>query len=238
MFRNVPRRVALIALPLLLVVLAGCAPEPAATTPSPSPSVSAPATATSTPTEEPIAQVDRISLSATELTLWSGDEEVESLSTDAADIAATVAGIGAILGEPEIETVGEEPSECALPSVVYSWGEELRVLDYSENGGGVWSIATVRILATEVTAVDGSTIGLEASTGTAVGDDVSQLITQTPDAAKEGYEYEGVTTVVVLVDEDPRFAGDAGMWGLAVVAKDGIATTIGIPFSVGSGADC
>jgi hypothetical protein len=234
------RRVALVSLPLLLVVFAGCAPEPAETAPSSSASATATAiaTPTPTPTEEPVTQVDRISLSATEFTLWSGDEELESLSTDAADIAATVAGLGAILGEPEIETVGEEPSECVLPSVVYSWGEALRVLDYSENGGGLWSIATVRILAAQVTAVDGSTIGLEASTGTAVGDDVSQLITQTPDAAKEGYEYEGVTTVTVLVDEDPRLAGDAGMWGLAVVAEGGIATTIGIPFSVGSGADC
>jgi hypothetical protein len=162
-------RRSLVALPLLLLVLAGCAPEPASISPSaaaesatPTPSLTPP------PTAEPSTSIDRIALSATALE----------------------------------------------------------------------SIATVRVLAAEVAGVNGDVVGLEATTGTAVGDDVSELIEQTPDAAKEGYEYEGVTTMVLLVDEDPRLGGDAGMWGLAVAAENDVVTTIGIPFSVNSGVDC
>jgi hypothetical protein len=232
-------RRSLVALPLLLLVLAGCAPEPAATSPSPAAGSATPTPSlTPPPTADPSTSIDRIALSATAFELWSGDEAVESLSTDAADIAHTVERLGDVLGEPQVESIGDEPAECALPSVVYSWGDALRVLDYSQNGGGVWSIATVRVLAAEVAGVNGDVVGLEATTGTAVGDDVSELIEQTPDAAKEGYEYEGVTTMVLLVDEDPRLGDDAGMWGLAVVAENDVVTTIGIPFSVNSGVDC
>ena len=236
-------RPALISAPLLLILLVGCAPETTTvSTSTPSPSSSASAVATPIETNEAATTVDRVVLSASDLTLWGGDEQRETLSTDKVDVEATVAGLADVLGEPSIERLGLEPSECANPETVYSWGDAVVIEVFREEGGS-WDIARVRFLAATADGADGTEVGLEASTGVSVGDDVSAMIAEAPDEAKSGYDAEGVRNTTVVVEEDPRLGPGAypdsqGMWGLGIDAEDGVATSIEIPSVVNAGIDC
>lgn len=226
------------ALSALVLLLAGCAAEPA-TTSSPSPSADA-ATPTPSTTSEPpsLAELDRISLSVAAFTLYAGETEVAALSTDDATIDTTVAALTEALGEPETDTLEEnDPAQCALANVTYSWGEALRIVDYT--GDGAEETATIRLLAPTVPSVGGTDVRLEAAGGYAVGDDIAALIEDTPTTDKDGFEVDGEYTNTVILERDDRVE-DAfgGVWGLAAVADGSIITVIGAPIPVNSEVDC
>jgi molybdopterin converting factor small subunit len=227
------------ALAALVLLLAGCAAEPATTASSSSPSAGG-ATSTPSTTSEPpsLADLDRISLSVAAFTLYAGETEVAALSTDDATIDTTVAALTEALGEPETETLEEnDPAQCALANVTYSWGEALRIVDYT--GDGAEESATIRLLAPTVPSVGGTDVRLEAAGGHAVGDDIAALIEDTPTTDKDGFEADGEYTNIVILERDDRVK-DAfgGVWGLAAVADGSVITVIGAPIPVNSEVDC
>jgi len=219
------------------LVLAGCAPEP---TPSSSPTVSAQAESPSpsAPSAEPsIADVDRISLSVSSFTLYAGETQVAALSTDDATIDTTIDALTEALGEPQVETASDEPSECAVPNVTYSWGDALRVLDYTEGPG--FDTATIRFLAATVPSASGADVALEGGSGITVGDDIATLIEDTPSTDKDSYEVDGESFFTVLLERDDRIEDSTGgLWGLGAATEGSTVTVIGAPMNVHSGVDC
>lgn len=221
------------------LVLAGCAPEP---TPSSSPpaSVQAESPSPSAPSAEPsLADVDRISLSVSSFTLYAGETQVAALSTDDATIDTTIDALTDALGEPETETLAEDdPTQCAQANITYSWGEALRIVDYTAADLDV-DTATIRLLAATVPSASGTDVRLEGVGGNAVGDDIATLIEDTPPSDKEGFEVDGVATNTIILERDDRIDDPSGgVWGLAAVADGSIITVIGAPMFVNSAADC
>lgn len=233
------RAAGIAALAAAALVLAGCAPEPTPSSSASAPPEAASPTPSASSAEPSLADVDRISLSVSAFTLYAGETQVAALSTDDATIDTTIDALTEALGAPETETLAEDdPAQCAQANITYSWGEALRIVDYTAADPD-FDTATIRILAATVPSASGAAVRLEGVGGNAVGDDIATLIEDTPPSDKEGFEVDGVATNTIILERDDRIEDPSGgVWGLAAVADGSIVSVIGAPMFVNSAADC
>lgn len=184
-----------------------------------------------------LRRVDALELDSESITLRRGDSTVAVASMRNAK--ETVALLGRLFGTPSRSQTAEgDGGRCFPAGVTYTWGGAFRVAALatpSELGNGL----EVRILRAEVRARTGGMVELSGPDDVQVGDDVADLIADTPRDHRESFGSDDSPAWQVLLAEGwPSDRKGAGTNGVSALTDDTTVTVIGSPMPVNAERSC
>ena len=220
------RRLIWAAVPLLAVLIAGCATAaPVAEPPA--------ATPTTTPTAEPAPVPSVMVVGARGITVLDDAEAVlgELMYSEPGETA--IEFLTAVFEAPAVITHRESDFNCVSAADVATW-EGYFTLNYNIDG---WTPGGQLTYASVIAPASPNGLALQTTSGFGVGDPVAAVLAGQPGVGADSMEFEGHTYDYVhyevaegmyLPASDPNF-GLEPYWGALALGVDGVVTGLHSP---------